>query len=772
MIVTLSLGQTYHVSHDSLIAYWDLDISGLSPPDAPDLTGNGFTMSNYQDNVLDGDGVIGRGAYWDGTVTHFTATHNDSLDVGDFDFTVTSWVKTTDLTETQVIYTKGKFGPGGDADANGFTLYYTTSVDSLRLQIRDISNNTVTLNSSVKPAANTWYFVAGQFDASANMAYIYVNGTLDSAACTIAPKADNTEGLTIGNTPKTTWYEWKGFIDEVGRWNRKLTNGELELLYNNGNGLAYPFSGTYYVDADQGNDNNIGSSETDAWATISKVNGFTFNAGDSICFRTNDTWREQLTVPSSGSSGSPIVFTKYDSTGESGSNPILCGADTAMGWDEYGSGVWRKYFTAEVFSVWDNDSAMTRRVDNLANVVSNAGHFLWLNDSIYLHVYDDSDPTSNGREYEVSARTENIDDNGKDYITIDNISCIQTGGSNATLGGIKLTGSNNTIQNCSIYDHRRHGLSFYTGCDNSIADNCTIYHSYSTSAVTFYGAGCDDNTLKQSVIWNDPPQVYGGGPPIRMHGAAERSIIEKNKIYDGNTFDLIDLYDAGTDETIIRYNYFYDVGVNMISLVNGDSTEVYNNVFLSSDATGSTIFLDDAINNKIYNNSFYNTAAQFAIDLDDASTTTLIKNNVIYSGKYIAVEAGSVTNTVSGYNIFYGGSGNFFNWSGSDYNTFANWKSNSSQDANSLNSDPLYTTNGSDFTLQSTSPAINVGVNLGATYDDGLNSTSTWPSSVTTLDQDDYGSWEIGAYIYGATAASTPRFIQFSKYNKYKGYKK
>jgi hypothetical protein len=68
--------------------------------------------------------------------------------------------------------------------------------------------------------------------------------------------------------------------------------------------------------------------------------------------------------------------------------------------------------------------------------------------------------------------------------------------------------------------------------------------------------------------------------------------------------------------------------------------------------------------------------------------------------------------------------------------------------------DPKFTTDGSDFTLQASSPSINAGVDLGASYDDALDPNSTWPSSVVTFDQDDQGAWEMGAYIYEAVAGT------------------
>ena len=78
----------------------------------------------------------------------------------------------------------------------------------------------------------------------------------------------------------------------------------------------------YFVDATLGVDGAAGT-ELAPWKTISKVNGEAYSAGDSISFKKGELWREQLTVPSSGSSGNPITFGAYGS----GSAPLISGAD-------------------------------------------------------------------------------------------------------------------------------------------------------------------------------------------------------------------------------------------------------------------------------------------------------------------------------------------------------------------------------------------------------------------------------------------------------------
>ena len=83
----------------------------------------------------------------------------------------------------------------------------------------------------------------------------------------------------------------------------------------------------YYVNTPSGNDGNSGLTELLPWLTVNKVNISSFNAGDSVSFNKTCTWREQLTVPSSGSDGLPITFGAYGT----GADPIISGASLVTG---------------------------------------------------------------------------------------------------------------------------------------------------------------------------------------------------------------------------------------------------------------------------------------------------------------------------------------------------------------------------------------------------------------------------------------------------------
>jgi len=100
--------------------------------------------------------------------------------------------------------------------------------------------------------------------------------------------------------------------------------------------IAAPaWAASYYV-KNGGSDAADGLSDGNAWETIAKVNGSSFSAGDSILFKKGCTWREQLTVPSSGSAGNPITFGAYGT----GGNPIIKASNLVTSWTENTGGAW------------------------------------------------------------------------------------------------------------------------------------------------------------------------------------------------------------------------------------------------------------------------------------------------------------------------------------------------------------------------------------------------------------------------------------------------
>ena len=91
----------------------------------------------------------------------------------------------------------------------------------------------------------------------------------------------------------------------------------------------------YYI-SNSGNDSNNGTSQATAWATLSKVNSFTFVAGDYILFNRGDTFYGSMVINNAGTSGNPIVFGAYGV----GKKPVITGLTQVAAWINLGGNIW------------------------------------------------------------------------------------------------------------------------------------------------------------------------------------------------------------------------------------------------------------------------------------------------------------------------------------------------------------------------------------------------------------------------------------------------
>jgi len=83
---------------------------------------------------------------------------------------------------------------------------------------------------------NTWYHVAGVYDAAARTLNIYVNGVLDNGVLvgTVPASQANAanERVTVGR--RTGGFYFQGTIDEVRLYGRALSQAEIQSDMNTG----------------------------------------------------------------------------------------------------------------------------------------------------------------------------------------------------------------------------------------------------------------------------------------------------------------------------------------------------------------------------------------------------------------------------------------------------------------------------------------------------------------------------------------------------------
>lgn len=199
---------------------------------------------------------------------------------------------------------------------------------------------------------------------------------------------------------------------------------------------------SYYVDSAAGNDSNSGTSTTSPWRTIAKVNATNFAAGDHILFKKGDTWRELLSLSSSGEAGNPIVIDAYGS----GSSPIFSGSNLLPQADwtlcsGCQSGVWRASVSTQPNIVTFNGLGGNHKTSIAA--LAAPGDWYW--SSNILYVWCSLNP---GSYYltpgvEAGERSLVVDLSALAYVTLQNL---------------KLTGANGVPTNGVVYAHVHNGI--------------------------------------------------------------------------------------------------------------------------------------------------------------------------------------------------------------------------------------------------------------------------------------------------------------------------
>jgi parallel beta-helix repeat protein len=584
------------------------------------------------------------------------------------------------------------------------------------------------------------------------------------------------------------------------------------------------WAATYYVDncVAVGNDLNNGTSPSTAWLTINKVNTSTFLPGDSILFQSTCTWREQLTVPSSGSAGSPITVGAYGS----GALPIINGAALlSSGWTVTSGDIWQASLTTQPQQVFFN--GVRGSPVGSVGAVTGANDWCWASNVLY--VYSTSEPTTafTSPGVEASVRNYGIRADGKPYLTIQNL---EVKYSNQLYGSGGLTVANrssNVLVNGVVADYNwGKGIEIVDEDSDNNISNVTVENSQAyyngqegISVSPWSGTGgttvFSNISILNNVVHNnsqDGTLMFIAGIHLATPGtfsayAITSSLVEGNQSYlngvnaSGTSVAAPNsgpgIWLDTTESCVVRYNESYQNAEQGIFIENGDANSVSNNVTWGNDTPNpdwdyscSGITVDasraDLIgqSNVVYNNTSYKDG--YCISVSGKSVATLsIANNVFTnnacSSPTVAalaavygaenVDEGGNTGWGSGnvytYNAFGAAASNFIEWGhGTFYSTYSAWETASGNCgatgcSHSVEATPAFVNpSAGQFWLTGGSPGIDAGLDLGSPYNIGLMPGSAWPNSVKTGDQNAYGSgWEIGAFIY-VPALAAPTNLQ------------
>jgi parallel beta-helix repeat protein len=283
---------------------------------------------------------------------------------------------------------------------------------------------------------------------------------------------------------------------------------------------------------------------------------------------------------------------------------------------------------------------------------------------------------------------------------------------NAGYNGIFNSANGNTISHNIVSNTNKYlgdGGGYYSAGSNVVI-------SYNTFTNTGYGIYIDEIGPTNNVIRNNT--VTGGTFGVFLHR------VDNTDIYNNRLTGPFTGYAA-------------------IGTSNSDRTtpvDIYYNIIDCGDKSSEGIRLNQAVNSlgSVNNNVITNCSNGIMVWTESSNTLASVKNNIFYNNTtHARLKTGFIQSMNN--NLYYGAG--TWNWNNEVKTTFALWKSASSYDAAGVNSDPLFVS-ASDFRLQSSSPAINAGANIGLTTDYSGNPIVGVP--------------DIGAYEYTSLYTSLP----------------
>lgn len=246
---------------DSIVAYWKMEEASGNLADA---SGNAHALAptNTPTQV---SGLISNAQHYVAASSQYHSNADAGVRMGNTDWTFTAWVKLTDKNEYYTV----SANENGIGDETGWSLFYhkQSVLDYFVWQLYGTTGGggdnpimDVIGYKGGNPSAGAWVFLACRHDSVRHLAQLFVNGNnpddtgahnavngdafMTYPGTFVATAGNFYIGGRVVNGPSPGGY-MNGDIDEVGLWNRWLSNDEIATLYNSGYGSQPTFASVF-----------------------------------------------------------------------------------------------------------------------------------------------------------------------------------------------------------------------------------------------------------------------------------------------------------------------------------------------------------------------------------------------------------------------------------------------------------------------------------------------------------------------------------------------
>ena len=360
----------------------------------------------------------------------------------------------------------------------------------------------------------------------------------------------------------------------------------------------------YYVSSSEGNDNNSGTSASNPFKTIAKVNSTIKNKSNvTVCFKRNDIWRGEqleavdgLTVTAYGTGAKPVIMGSPENGG---------GTANASKWTDMGNNIWRyegsqnwsdvgniifnggeSYATKIIQLYVMNEGWTSYALTDYTNAPAQQYTFKDYKDlkndldfyhdknfsggsgaTGYLYIYSETNPALRFDSIEFATNLKLVYIHHDNNVTIDNI-CFKYTGAHAVAadGSPDATLSNLTVQNCEFYWI---GGSIQSRIKASvIGTEAVVYDERYGNAIEVYGQ-VNGFVAKNNYIY----QVFDAGITVQKTvGDSNDNWTQKNIEFSGNVIEycnysieyfLTKIPDGNNSKMqnfVIKDNYMWNAG--------------------------------------------------------------------------------------------------------------------------------------------------------------------------------------------------------------------
>lgn len=517
----------------------------------------------------------------------------------------------------------------------------------------------------------------------------------------------------------------------------------VKVTYKNNNSLLAEYmleigdGVIYYIDAVNGNDNNPGTSEDQAWQTINKVNTIIFQPGDQILFKAGNEWTGSLKPQGSGVEGAPIVISSY---GEGAKPRLMPGENWTISHMNIASQVVRNPVVNNGITFFNQEYWEVRNLE------------------LFDPTYEQNE---NAWVYRRGINISAEDAGDLNYFKFDNLEIHgfrgPTSNEGKSSGGIIMTVTTNlydqskrvptavhdiSVTNCELYNLGRSGINFISPWTTREGDKWRKYAPFGYTGLGSWKP-YKNFTLSNNIIHD----IDGDGAIIDGCSNAQ---VDHNIVYRAvyNCWFGVGLFNWNSDDTIFEYNEVYESspadalkgagdgqGIE-IDALNQNTLVQYN--YLHNNAGGTFMWCNttDLLGfNGIYryNISQNDGTGHAVIDWRPGHTGSMAYNNTIYhkdsskEEKFLAFNSGGNPSDAKFYNNIFVNKGTMkelnFNESEIDWerNIFVGYDKVPSNDTTIITEDPKFLAPDTGaigretavgYQLQPDSPAINAGMEI------------------------------------------------------------